>query len=347
MQALLDEKTLLTKKITQKILHDTMKHKTGKKIMLGAGLIAGLTLANATVNNSFFSFQTHAQEEKPHTVLDPRHITQAPDGTYLRVAALGDEEKGIEGVLSAFERNQLKPLYSSVDFEQEGEIKTLYRILVPVDTCSIAPVAQTLNNLRSKTKTSIPALSTYAKGRETILDLKHSTAYDAQDAKRYESLPYFSIFNKYAQRNNISVSLAYTVAMQESRLNPNATNPSGAKGIMQLMPEAQAEHKVTNPYDAEQNIRAGIEHLREVSDMFHDDIELTLAGYNAGHNGIARRKGCTLEEKFANMKPTAYKETRAFVPIIANTVHDLTRQEGRITLTRLQQTRDTYAIAYK
>ena len=61
-----------------------------------------------------------------------------------------------------------------------------------------------------------------------------------------------------------------------------ATEPKGALGLMQLMPETAEQFHLDDPFNAEQNLRAGAEYLKQLLDRFHGDLKLTLAAYNAG-----------------------------------------------------------------
>ena len=77
----------------------------------------------------------------------------------------------------------------------------------------------------------------------------------------------------------------------ESGFNALAESPAGAQGLMQLMPELQAELGVDNP------VRRSPEHhgrrpvLEEAADRHKGDIALALASYNAGPTIVGRYKG--------------------------------------------------------
>ena len=52
-----------------------------------------------------------------------------------------------------------------------------------------------------------------------------------------------------AQKHGIDRTLVKEVARQESGFKPCAVSPKGAEGIMQLMPETQAQLNVADPFD--------------------------------------------------------------------------------------------------
>jgi soluble lytic murein transglycosylase-like protein len=78
------------------------------------------------------------------------------------------------------------------------------------------------------------------------------------------------------------------VIEKESEFNPRAVSRSGAIGLMQLMPETAEILGVKNPYNPRENIRGGVKYLRDLFNIFDNDLELTLAAYHAGP-GIVRR----------------------------------------------------------
>jgi soluble lytic murein transglycosylase-like protein len=57
---------------------------------------------------------------------------------------------------------------------------------------------------------------------------------------------------------------------------------------MQLMPSTAASLGVRNSFDPEQNIQGGVKHFRFLMDNFNNNLELSLAAYNAGQNLVQR-----------------------------------------------------------
>lgn len=116
-------------------------------------------------------------------------------------------------------------------------------------------------------------------------------------SKNYEML-----VNKYAKRYNLDPALVKAVIQAESSFHPDAVSRKGAMGLMQLMPQTAKALKVRDPFEPEENIRAGSRYLRYLFDRFGPDLPLVLAGYNAGPNAV---------KKYGRVPP--YAETQTYV----------------------------------
>lgn len=106
-----------------------------------------------------------------------------------------------------------------------------------------------------------------------------------------------------SRRYNIDPLLIYSQMHQESSFKLRATSYKGARGLMQLMPATAARFGVRDIYDPRQNIDAGVRYMRWLLNTFNQDLELALAGYNAGEGAVM---------KYGNQIPP-YKETREYV----------------------------------
>jgi soluble lytic murein transglycosylase-like protein len=110
-----------------------------------------------------------------------------------------------------------------------------------------------------------------------------------------------------AARHNVDPNLVRAVVKVESNYNSNAVSRKGAMGLMQLMPSTARELKVKNPFDPEQNVDAGVRHLKQLLESYNGDVNLTLAAYNAGSGAVARSAGVP-----------RYAETQNYVRKITN-----------------------------
>ena len=105
-------------------------------------------------------------------------------------------------------------------------------------------------------------------------------------AARYEPL-----IRKHAAAHRLSPQLISAVLRVESCYDRRAVSRSGARGLMQLMPETARELGVRDSFDAEQNIAAGVRYLALMLDRFNHDVPLGLAAYNAGPEAVVAHKG--------------------------------------------------------
>lgn len=138
-----------------------------------------------------------------------------------------------------------------------------------------------------------------------------------------------------SRRYGIDPLLIYSQMHQESSFKLRATSYKGASGLMQLMPGTARRLGVSDIYDPRQNIEGGVKYMRMLLDMFGGDVNLALAGYNAGEGAVMR---------YGNQIPP-YSETREYVrrisaryseisdPSVARTV----RRVSNSTAARLEQ----------
>ena len=104
-----------------------------------------------------------------------------------------------------------------------------------------------------------------------------------------------------ARQYDLDPLLVHAVIQVESGYNQYAISHAGAQGLMQLMPATARSLGVRNSFDVEENIRAGVRHLKDLKDTFKDD-RLALAAYNAGAGAV---------DKYHWIPP--YPETQEYV----------------------------------
>ncbi|MGI4790164.1 MAG: lytic transglycosylase domain-containing protein [Janthinobacterium lividum] len=102
---------------------------------------------------------------------------------------------------------------------------------------------------------------------------------------------YETLIQKYAVQNNLEPSLVKAVIQTESGGNPRSVSSAGAMGLMQLMPDNVKEAGISDPFDPEQNIAAGTKQLSGLLTQYHGDVDLALAGYNAGPGNVRKYGG--------------------------------------------------------
>ena len=96
------------------------------------------------------------------------------------------------------------------------------------------------------------------------------------------------LINAYARVYGLSPQLLHAVIRTESAYNHEAVSRAGAEGLMQLMPGTAARYGVKDTFNPVENVRGGAAYLRDLLDLFGQDLKLALAGYNAGENAVIR-----------------------------------------------------------
>jgi soluble lytic murein transglycosylase len=134
---------------------------------------------------------------------------------------------------------------------------------------------------------------------------------------------------------SIERALALGVTRQESSFNAAAVSPSGALGLMQLLPATARDvaDKLNVPFfqdkltrDPAYNMQLGTQYLADMLQRFGGSYELALAAYNAGPNRVSRwlesigdpRKGKLDMVDWIESIP--FRETRNYVQRILEAV---------------------------
>jgi soluble lytic murein transglycosylase-like protein len=135
----------------------------------------------------------------------------------------------------------------------------------------------------------------------------------AADIQRYSA-----IVETAAKAYGVDKALVNAVISAESGYNPQAVSRTGARGLMQLMPETARRYGVRDSMDPRQNIYGGVKYLRDLMTMFQGDLKLVAAAYNAGENAVIR---------YGRHVPP-YAETLGYVPRVLDFYRKFQTQEG-------------------
>jgi soluble lytic murein transglycosylase-like protein len=112
------------------------------------------------------------------------------------------------------------------------------------------------------------------------------------------------IFNA-AKREALDPRFVHAVIWQESKYDVDARSHAGAQGLMQLMPATARRFGCYKANDPVANVAAGTKYLSWLLKRFAGNIELALAGYNAGEGSV---------DKYNGIPP--YSQTQNYVRII-------------------------------
>jgi soluble lytic murein transglycosylase len=128
----------------------------------------------------------------------------------------------------------------------------------------------------------------------TILTLGKAQSYD--DLILRFPVIFEDTMKKYSEMRNLDLGWIYALTRAESAFMTDARSPSGALGLMQIMPATGKEiAKAINfkTYDKSyllepvKNITLGTAYLKQVFDRYNSVI-LATASYNAGPNAVSR-----------------------------------------------------------
>ncbi len=108
---------------------------------------------------------------------------------------------------------------------------------------------------------------------------------------------YRELIEKYADEYDIDPYLVVAIMKNESKFNPKAVSRKDAKGLMQIAQItgewASEKLNIQNYsedmlFDPEQNIRIGVWYLSVLKKEFGNNIEVIVAGYNAGNGNVRK-----------------------------------------------------------
>lgn len=131
---------------------------------------------------------------------------------------------------------------------------------------------------------------------------KLTDSRDLISQKRYQDT--IKYFQKYGAQYNFDPLMLAAMGYQESRLNQSARNPSGAIGVMQLLPSTGKLMNVGDITSLESNIHAGSKYLDYLmaqgslgQDLSPENRDLfAFASYNAGPHNIAKARQLAIEK---------------------------------------------------
>lgn len=104
----------------------------------------------------------------------------------------------------------------------------------------------------------------------------------------------------------VEPAIMLSLAKIESGFNQNAKGASGTVGVFQIMP-ATAKNMGYNPYNLDENIKAGITYYKNMYKQF-GSMELAVAAYNSGPVAVRKHNAVPHHSRhFVNRVMADYK----------------------------------------
>jgi len=155
------------------------------------------------------------------------------------------------------------------------------------------PLSARLTSARPRTNIYMPAESSFTGRNRPAMDM-------GRDGVE-------KLVSEAANRHRVDPALVRAVIETESNWNPKAWSHKGAGGLMQLIPTTAQRYGAFDVFDPQQNIDAGVKHLKWLLERYNGNLDLALAAYNAGEGAVDRVHGIP-----------AYRETRNYVQKVQN-----------------------------
>jgi len=139
------------------------------------------------------------------------------------------------------------------------------------------------------------------------------------------STVYFPIFEHYLDLYGLPRELKYLAAW-ESKLNPVATSPVGARGLWQMMPATARKYgltvnsRVDERLDPHKSTEAAVLYLSDLYEMF-GDWTLVSAAYNCGEGRVIKAIKTGGSKDYWKLRRYLPGETLNYIPAILATTY--------------------------
>ncbi|EOW1328330.1 membrane-bound lytic murein transglycosylase MltF [Klebsiella aerogenes] len=154
--------------------------------------------------------------------------------------------------------------------------------------------------------------------------LGHGNDFDYVDTRTFlravrNTLPDLKpLFEKYARQ--IDWRLLAAIAWQESHWDPQATSPTGVRGMMMLTRNTAQSLGLTDRTDAEQSLDGGMRYLQDMMAKVPDSIPkeeriwFALAAYNMGYAHMLDAMALTKKQKG---NPNSWADVKQRLPLLS------------------------------
>ncbi|MEW6127489.1 MAG: lytic transglycosylase domain-containing protein [Acidobacteriota bacterium] len=179
-----------------------------------------------------------------------------------------------------------------------------------------------LGELHKRVDHELKALAPQANPSPILIKPEKTFFYALKATAKSRLNQYYRTLAPILEEERLPVGLL-SVAFVESRFNPLALSPKGARGMWQFMPATAARYGLTvepandHRTHVEHSTRAAARYLRDLYRQF-GDWKLAIAAYNAGENRVQRIINKTGIRDFDEMSRRGLLplETRNYVPAV-------------------------------
>ena len=240
--------------------------------------------------------------------------TETKDRSFLNNP---QQTETFEDILSAAKQKQVqnKGMTSAAPGNKGMTLQYYLKNPVQIHYAS-APTSQDGNNEENST---IPAITAPDDGEKSAILEKNPTAvkknknpYQKNEDVQVIRQKIDTCIKSASQKYDVPEELIRGIVRAESGFQPNVVSSAGAQGLMQLMPGTAKELGVTDPFDIKENIEGGVRYFKQMLNQFDNDVELSLAAYNAGPGTVRRYNGIP-----------PYAETRQYVSKVIQFSNDI------------------------
>ena len=133
---------------------------------------------------------------------------------------------------------------------------------------------------------------------------------------------YSEYVDRYSEEYELDKAVIYAVIKAESSFDADNRSRTGARGLMQIMPETaewiagklgDKELDPKNLTDPETNIEMGCWYLQFLKERFDNNLPVMMAAYNAGHNKVRSWLDDPQYSDGENLTNIPYPETENYV----------------------------------
>jgi hypothetical protein len=122
---------------------------------------------------------------------------------------------------------------------------------------------------------------------------------------------------RYSDIYNVDYAVTAALCYRESRFNPNAVSPHGAKGLFQMIDSTARNMGVTDTFDIDQNAAGGIRYIKQMMDRWNgksDQVDRALASFLLGPR-VVENCDCVPASTQPYLKDIyAYRDTILSIP---------------------------------